>query len=264
WILISDWDETITTTDTLHLVAEAAYEANHNVKLVPWADLSTAYVRDYTAYSHSFGPRTTIDRELEFLKAIRNVEIDSINRVEKACIFKNVKLEGLQKAAQKLTVRPGFNHVLDRCRNLKIRTAIMSVNWSCMFIQAAMQSRYGDCEDVDVYANEIEFSATGVGTGKLNAGQYSLKTGYDKLQLLKHLRGDRKVLYLGDSSGDLHPLLEADVGIIMGSKKSLLDTCNRIGITVKSIREAAPLISVTKKKDDEHILYNINDWQELV
>ncbi|KAK9240421.1 HAD-like domain-containing protein [Lipomyces kononenkoae] len=267
YMLLMDWDETITSADTVHLVAEAGYQAHGTSSSLssgvpPWSEFTNAYMSDYVAYQASFGPRTTLRDELEFLTRSADVEQASVSRIEKAGLFKSVTAKHLQMQAAKVEIRPGFFNVIRRCRTLGVMLGIMSVNWSQVFIRAALEQNFGPCDDVPVYCNEIEFDKDGTGTGVMSNGDYVLRTGADKAKLVRHLmarNSGKKVVYAGDSTGDLHPLLDADVGVVIGEKKSLRETCERVGITVRDIS----LLDVTSPKDGR-VLYCIQEWNQLL
>ncbi|KAG0022397.1 hypothetical protein BGZ82_011030 [Podila clonocystis] len=85
-----------------------------------------------------------------------------------------------------------------------------------------------------------EAPATQISNGKVQVG---CLTGTDKLHAFQKIQRDYAVkhdlaltdtkwAYLGDSSTDLGCLVEADVGIIVGTSKSLLAECERSGVEV--------------------------------
>jgi phosphoserine phosphatase len=103
----------------------------------------------------------------------------------------------------------------------------------------------------------------GVGTGKITKGDDGgIRTGPDKLREMKQLLGnamERITVYVGDSNTDLPCLLYADIGIIIGDGKSLIETCNRVGIAVRngiSLKD----IARTLGKDKGLVLYHYKDW----
>jgi phosphoserine phosphatase len=111
--------------------------------------------------------------------------------------------------------------------------------------------------------------SAGVGTGKLTKGeQGGIRNGPDKLGEMKQLLGDVSrdiTVYAGDSNTDLPCLLYADVGIIIGHAKSLIETCRRVGIVVKygtSLKEIVQTKPLTK--GPELILYQFDDWYGVI
>ena len=109
----------------------------------------------------------------------------------------------------------------------------------------------------------------GKGTGKLSKeGETGICTGHDKLREMKNVLEKKAsfesvvTVYVGDSNTDLPCLLHADIGIIIGEGKSVIETCNRVGIKVN--RELS--IGAIKPKEEmaEPILYHYDDWTAIV
>jgi cation transport ATPase len=70
-------------------------------------------------------------------------------------------------------------------------------------------------------------------------------------------------VYVGDSDTDLPCLLQADVGIIIGNGVSLIETCKRVGIRVKtnqSLRE----IALSGNAEGGITFYHFNDWHCII
>ncbi|KAG0089667.1 hypothetical protein BGZ93_009000 [Podila epicladia] len=100
-------------------------------------------------------------------------------------------------------------------------------------------SKEGRSGDDSTIPNEAA-TTTQISNGKV---QVRCLTGTDKLHAFQKIQRDyaakhdlaltdTKWAYLGDSSTDLGCLVEADVGIIIGTSKSLLAECERSGIEV--------------------------------
>jgi len=109
----------------------------------------------------------------------------------------------------------------------------------------------------------------GKGTGKLTKeGKTGICTGQDKLREMKNILEKKSfsepivTVYVGDSNTDLPCLLHADIGIIIGDGKSLIETCNRIGI---EIHRTIPRQALKPKEKDGHlILYHHDGWVAIV
>src|SRR5277367_4768633 len=105
----------------------------------------------------------------------------------------------------------------------------------------------------------------GKGTGKMTKeGKMGICTGHDKLREMKTVLEKKSsselivTVYVGDSNTDLPCLLHADIGIIIGEGKSVIETCNRVGIKVQ---RAVPRQAIKpKEKEAELILYHCDDW----
>lgn len=88
-------------------------------------------------------------------------------------------------------------------------------------------------DDLNVHANEFTYEEH-VSTGEIIDNVHS---PLDKVQAFKDIlhecRSDKKKLtvYIGDSVGDLLCLLEADVGIVVGSSSSLRRVGSHFGVS---------------------------------
>lgn len=110
----------------------------------------------------------------------------------------------------------------------------------------------------------------GKGTGKLTkAEEQGIRTGADKLREMQKVITKNRVkeevvtVYIGDSNTDLPCLLEADIGIIIGDGKSIIETCRRVGINVED-GEQIELKGVTKEKDEKkRKLYHFKGWDAI-
>jgi phosphoserine phosphatase len=112
----------------------------------------------------------------------------------------------------------------------------------------------------------------GKATGMLTkSDEEGICTGLDKLREMKKLvqrRGgqneDIVTVYIGDSNTDLPCLLYADIGIIIGEGKSVIDTCERVGINVES-EEMISVEGVQKVKDERDLkLYHFGGWDSII
>lgn len=107
----------------------------------------------------------------------------------------------------------------------------------------------------------------GKGTGMLTkSDEEGICTGSDKLWEMKKIieqRGlseDIITVYIGDSNTDLPCLLHADIGIIVGDGKSVIETCERVGVKVES-GGMILIKGVEKAKDQkEPKIYHFDSW----
>ena len=107
----------------------------------------------------------------------------------------------------------------------------------------------------------------GKGTGLISKGNESgMCTGYDKLREMKKVIAEHSsshpftTVYVGDSDTDLPCLLHADVGIVMGNGASVIETCNRVGIELRShpsLREMHP------REKQRNTLYRFYNWHGI-
>ncbi|MED6126078.1 beta ketoadipyl CoA thiolase, th2 [Stylosanthes scabra] len=132
---------------------------------------------------------------------------------------------------------------------------------------------HDDLKELDVHANEFTYE------GSVSSGEIvkKVESPIDKVHafrnILKNSNDDKKKLtvYIGDSVGDLLCLLEADIGIVVGSSSSLRSVGTQFGVTF------VPLFSGLVKKQKEFseesssnwkglsgILYTVSSWAEGV
>jgi thiamine phosphate phosphatase / amino-HMP aminohydrolase len=107
--------------------------------------------------------------------------------------------------------------------------------------------------------------SSGVGTGKLSKSyEEGIRTGPDKLREMKQVLGNSQsiTVYIGDSNTDLPCLLHANIGIIIGSGESLIETCNRVGIAVEQEFSFNDTIQTWRK--GILTLYHFNDWYGII
>lgn len=232
-LLAADWDETITSEDTLSLVSQAAYETKPDFP-VPWDQFVSDYMKDYTEYVKD-KRRETLSQEASFLRGITDVEYNSVQRVENSGLFKGVPLSALHKQAERVPIRKGWWDVLARLRGRGIPVVVISVNWSIELICRVFElNGYQPGKDVDIFANRISMDENNIGTGVLTDGR-QIRTAQDKADIIDELRQSYKIespkslCYIGDSGTDLLALVKADHGVVI-HKGRLMESCERLGL----------------------------------
>lgn len=228
-LLATDWDESITSKDTLRMVGQAAYDSKPHFTPT-WDHFESEYMRDYTDYCKD-KRRETLAQEEAFLRGITDVEYNSVKRVESSGLFKDVPLSALHKQAEQVPIRKGWWNLCARLHSRGVPIVVISVNWSAQFIRRVFELR--GYNNVQIYANEITMDQNNQGTGKLTQGP-QVRTAQDKANVIQSLRetyniDSKKLCYVGDSNTDLLALKEADIGIII-HKAKLLESCERLGL----------------------------------
>lgn len=230
-LVIADWDETITTKDTIALLAEAAYNAKPSYK-PPFLHFVDVYMQASCAYKRKYAhPRTTVAEERQYQLGLHPVEMSSINEIVAKELFKGVHKSHFDAIAKKVELRDNFLQFLEYCHCSQIPVIVLSINWCRYFIEQVFR-RYGfeSGKLLQVVCNDFEYK-NDICTGHFD-GKFSVRTGLDKVEYLRKVNHQKKIIYIGDSSTDLFPLLESDVGVIIegGSVKPLAEN---LGITVK-------------------------------
>ncbi|BFZ63475.1 hypothetical protein YB2330_004597 [Saitoella coloradoensis] len=271
-LFFCDWDETITKSDTLGLIADAAYtQPNISPEMPPWSYFGETYLADLDNHEKAYGPRDTIEKQFDYLGKMGPIEIASVTRVENSGLFKGVPVEAVREQSKNARARAGwweFAQRLQRDADVgDVKVIIVSVNWSKTFIETFLAK--GGVHDTlfEVYANEVMMDENGKGTGALSKKlDKGIRTGMDKLRVMKEImereggREGKKVVYAGDSNTDLPCLLEADIGVVLGRSGSLAKTCQNLGIKIHEGLDGGNL----ERAKDRHALYRIDDWTTVL
>lgn len=153
WIF-ADWDETITKHDTLSLIAPP--DSSDPKGPPPFSYFSKYYMGLMTEHDKAFGPRDTLERQLEYLVSLTPIEKASVMEVEEKGLFKGVKEEDIRRRAQRVEFREGwkeFTYATTDKEHIRFR-AILSVNWSGVFIKSALQRIHDEA-----FLNQFEIRA---------------------------------------------------------------------------------------------------------
>jgi len=150
-----DWDETITSHDTLSLVAPP--DSSEPGAPPPFSYFVQCYLKLMRDYEQSFGPRDTLEQQLAYLESLGPVEKTSVRKVEEKGLFKGVTEEDLKKRAQQVEFRNGWKEFTEQAMkrdNVQIM-GILSVNWSTVFISSALRRIHDDAfmEQFEIRAN---------------------------------------------------------------------------------------------------------------
>lgn len=142
--IIADWDGTITSHDTLSLIAPP--DSSDSNGPPPFSYFTEYYSSLMTAHEKAFGSHDTLDRQLEYVASLTPVEKASIKKVEEKGLFKGVREEDICKRAQQVEFRDGWKDFTELAtNNTHVRLiGILSVNWSTKFIEAALRRIHDD------------------------------------------------------------------------------------------------------------------------
>lgn len=255
-LIVLDWDETFTRRDTMEVLARCTNDPSR------WPSFVAAYTDDLAAHERAFCERVTMEDEVRYLASLDVVERRSVDRIERAGVFRGVRLEDLQRRAkEEIELRDGFHDFCERTK--EVTKEILSVNWSSQMIRAALP----DTCMIKVTANEICFDADGgAAGGRVTKNmEGAIRTASDKVRVLNermksiHDR-NQLVAYFGDSTTDLPCLLGADLGVIIGDNQSLRETCKKYNIRVISIHQ----LDTRNYVKQELCLYRAGHWSEVI
>ncbi|AGO12319.1 AaceriAEL040Wp [[Ashbya] aceris (nom. inval.)] len=198
-VLVADFDETITTRDTLALLATIGRRG---------APPFDAFSRVYAAAPAPVrGPaHSLLQRELEYQRAAAAREQASLRALEACGYFRGVPVSRVQQLPGRAVVRPGFF----AATALFTATHVLSLGWSREYI-----ARLSGLPPAQIRCNALERA------GARYTGRFTrdVVTGYDKYVILGRLVAaaqGAEVWYVGDSESDLPCVLRPDVtGVLL-------------------------------------------------
>lgn len=195
-------------------------------------------------------------------------------RVVESEVLKGLNLEDIKHAGECLILQDDcmdFFQNITKKENLNVDVHILSFCWCGDLIRSAFSSK--GINNLQLHANEFIYK------GILSTGEImkNMESPIDKLQafsniLKEHDQCDKKNLsiYIGDSVGDLLCLIEADIGIVIGSNSSLRKIGTHFGVSF------VPLFSGLVMKQREvvegrffswkgvsGVVYTVSSWAEI-
>ncbi|KAE9619040.1 hypothetical protein Lal_00047210 [Lupinus albus] len=280
-IIFSDFDLTCTVVDSSAILAEIAIvtapKSDHNqpedqiIRLSSsdlrntWGFLSKQYTEEYEQCIESIMPANRLDHfdyeKLSIaLEKLSKFENTANNRVIESGVLKGINLEDIKRAGERLILQDGCTNFFQKIvknENLNANVHVLSYCWCGDLIRSAFSS--AELNELNVHANEFTYDGS-ISTGEIIK---KVECPIDKVQafrnILKNCNDDKKksTLYIGDSVGDLLCLLEADIGIVIGSSSSLRTVGAQFGISF------VPLFSGLVKKQREYIEGSSSNWKGL-
>ncbi|KAL0418607.1 UNVERIFIED_CONTAM: Bifunctional protein, mitochondrial [Sesamum radiatum] len=287
-IIFCDFDLTCTAIDSSALLAELAIVAATNVSepSMPstdirktWSNLFEQYVEEYRQCIESIIPSEADVEGLDYeglckaLEQISDIEKSATSRVVDSTVLKGLNLADIRKAGERLTFQEGCRRFLQDIMESKSsikEVHVLSYCWSGDLIKSALQS--GDEKVLNVHSNDLVYEnsiSTGGMIRKMDSPMDKLRAFNDIIKCSSNSVKPSTV-YIGGSVGDLLCLLEADIGIVIGSSSSLMRLGNRFGISFvplfpglvtkhKELAETGSLIH----KGPSNVLYTVSNWDEI-
>ncbi|CAG8609321.1 13354_t:CDS:2 [Acaulospora morrowiae] len=284
-LLVCDFDETITQCDSTCEIAKLAYEKrsrqgkcprsdkNKSIDVCPrpWSHYVKSYFRERKEHIkrwHETNSNKSLQDHYEFLKTLGEVEMISMERVEGDNCLSGICSSELFEHGRMLKKRDGAAEVLKRYLpkhrggNDSRHLYILSTNWSRDMLFGSLKDYVG-IEKERIVSNDLIFDEADTATGKL---ERNVLSAIDKLKIFKSLeipKGTMSV-YIGDSDTDLPCMLEADIGIIMGSNCALTETCEKFGIEVVDGLVGKINMKDFSSKKGCNKLFRVQEWKEIL
>lgn len=248
-LIIADFDDTITESDTLHLLFDKALE----IKGVGQYDASH-YVNTYIEAKKNFDINheelvqnrfKSITSQTEYQKLRKPVELSSVKETVRTKFFTGVTRRQFASCSNQIKLKAGFVKFLDKIHGLRIPLVILSVNWSMAMLEQLFSDLGVSPNDrFKIVANEFEFDSDEACTGKIapNGLVDGIRTGYDKLVLTRKLLKEYnsiRPMYIGDSETDVLSMIECGRGISMVKKSgdSSAQYLTKLGVHLSIVQE---------------------------
>ncbi|ELR11953.1 haloacid dehalogenaselike hydrolase domain containing protein [Acanthamoeba castellanii str. Neff] len=251
-----------------------------------WAGLKEAYAGPYGTFLDHLLPPQRSHRTASLLQhhllEEERVEYESVRRVEAAGLLAGLSTEQWRELGRSMA-RSDLLHTgaVECIRRLREEAAAntdcegglalhaLSANWSKDYLAGALD---GLIDEQHIRTNEVNpMDLAYDEVTKLSTGQMKLQvvSALDKQRYIRclreelHNRPNNRVLYVGDSLNDILALLEADYGVLMGSRKTAAEVLRAYNVEVR------PLASFETKFAQEPnaqgpVVWQANDWGEVV
>ena len=293
--LIADFDGTVSEVDTLGQLVQTATkhrtvagDAGARNSFLEWRETVERYskqqARIVDEWLNSDSRKTTDNRDVpavgpnleglrRFLDASEVLEYTSTHRVMEKKFLAGLTRQTLRDVGRSVQIRPGVFHVIEEMRRIGVKIEILSANWSKTFIEGAMN---GMCDQITT--NSLVFDKSGRSTGEINLQVISAQ---DKLKHFLRLKSESypattapdamehhnaartrtgRTLYIGDSVTDLLAILEADIGVFIGTKQTAIQAMKRFGIPSRKITDGA---SFDICGEDKCTVLHVDSWETL-
>jgi 2-hydroxy-3-keto-5-methylthiopentenyl-1-phosphate phosphatase len=258
--IILDFDGTITTKDTISVLANFALDhqkARGNDLTKAWQEILARYGEDFSNHFENYWPnreeRSSPEQEIAYHRSLEEVEMRSFARVSASGLFKGISPDLWRKAGRDMVcsgdvvVCKGFREFISDSLSQGNRCAIVSVNFSKDFISGVLEASASPnaSSKIEVLANMAD--EEGVISGPSRSGNV-MATSSAKLASMRrllsswqtHSSSNGKAIYIGDSGTDIECLLAEEViGIVMSENGdgSLMEMLQRIEIKVEKLAE---------------------------
>ncbi|XP_051143549.1 bifunctional TH2 protein, mitochondrial-like isoform X2 [Andrographis paniculata] len=300
FVIFSGFDVTCTSIDSSALLAElavvaAAANASESQLLetpaadtrAMWNNLFSQYAEEYQQCIEGIipgqaGTEKTLQEGYDYdglcktLEQISNVEKMATERVINSNVLSGLNLEDIKRAGERLTLQDGcekFVHDVTQSESSAPEVHILSYCWCGDLIWSAFSSV--EQTKLNIHSNDLEYKES-ISTGKMITNMLSPTDKLDAFNnITNNMNGSKlTTVYIGGSVGDLLCLLEADIGIVIGSDASLTNLATQFGIMLvplfsglvskqREVTEGGYTACKSKDKGAPNILYTVSNWDEI-
>ncbi|KAJ0963666.1 hypothetical protein J5N97_028788 [Dioscorea zingiberensis] len=294
-LIFSDFDLTCTTVDSSAILAEIAIltvpkaEPSSPDDLVPrlssldlrnsWEDLSRQYTEEYEQCIESIlqvmqDNLVDFDGLYKILEQLSDFEKRANSRYVESGVLRGMNLDDIKRAGERLILQDGcqefFRKVVSNKEKLKSDLHVISYCWCADLIRSAFASDVLNA--MSIHSNEFEYKES-VSTGNIIR---KIESPLDKVEVFNAILrdsnndGNHLSVYIGDSIGDLLCLLEADIGIVIGSSPSLRKVAEQFGVSFLPLHGGAIIKQQQLEGEDTSVwkgpsfhLFTVSSWSEI-
>nr|CAD1830842.1 unnamed protein product [Ananas comosus var. bracteatus] len=295
-VIFSDFDLTCTLVDSSTILAEIAIlsapkvdQSETNSLLARksssdmrnlWGALSKQYTEEYKQCMESIlsseeAKKFDYENLCRSLHLLSDFEKRANSRVIDSGMLEGANLDDVKRAGERLILQTGcasfFQRIVSVKEKFNVDLHVLSYCWCGDLIRSAFSS-VGRPSDLSIHANEFTYEK-GVSTREIVR---RIETPLDKVEAFKtiisKLPSDGKHLsvYIGDSAGDLLCLLEADVGIVIGSSTTLRRVGKHFGVSFAPLYPGLVNKQMQLDRDGSSmwkglcgVLYTVSSWSEI-
>ncbi|XP_076937017.1 bifunctional TH2 protein, mitochondrial-like isoform X2 [Bidens hawaiensis] len=295
--IFSDFDLTCTVIDSCTVLADIAMATppnsgqtlperqSHSTNMTltklktTWDALVKQYAEEYEHLMESMLANQKVEKfDYEglqrALEQLSDFEKRANTRVIESKILSGLNIDDIKRTGQHVVLQDGcidFFKSVTKTQNLDASVLVVSYCWCADLIRSAFESE--GIHNLQLHANEFIYEDL-LSTGDI---MRKVESPLDKLLIFnnvlkEHDRCDQTniTIYIGDSVGDLLCLVEADIGIVLGSSSSLRKLGDHFGVSF------VPLWVGLVMKQREHVegggfswnrqsgvVYTVSSWTEI-
>jgi len=295
YTLVSDFELSCTVLDSSAVLSEMAIlttlkaerngaENFNNCKSSvdlrnTWDAIFIQYPEEYEKYLGKILPPeqvATFDYESIYksLELLSQFEIEANSKLVESAVLQDLNIDDINNAREHIAFQDGcidfFEHILRKLDNSNVDMHILSVCSSEDIIRAAFLS--SGLDGLHIHSNKL----TSVESIPTSAIDRCVEIPVDKLKIFEDIWSSANAndmvhisIYIGSSLGDLLCLLQADIGIVIGTSSTLRRVGKHFGVSF------VPLFAGLLKQEREYaessscwtgqsgIIYTVSSWSEI-
>ncbi|KAI3923663.1 hypothetical protein MKW98_011293 [Papaver atlanticum] len=255
----------ITSTDLKNtwelLSQQSTFEYDNCIKKIMLGEKALSFNYDVLQSLHSA------------LVEFSSSEGQAVSRIFDFGVLKGISLEDIKQAGKHMILKNGCMNFFKKVNKLEVSVNIMSC-WSEELTRSALS---GGLDTFGVDGNAFRY-ADGIFTGEVTRQAHQSvkakrKCFQDMVQEKENEHGlNSLTVFIGTSVGDLLCLLEADIGIVIGSNRHLIEVGKHFGVRFVPLLDG--VVDKQKKHSDSGnpivwmgglsgILYTVSCWTEI-